>query len=1200
MDQKNCPNQVELKRFVECQLDIDQAELVADHLSHCVVCDDTVSNLEKTMAETFAKSRATNESREFEQEPECQNLLNFAYRIDFVSKYDSHRDLLASSAETDFGDYRLLQKIGAGGMGTVYKAIHMRLNKVVALKVLPMDRFMNPRIVQRFKREMIAIGTLDHSNIVRATDAGEHDGRHFLVMEYIDGIDLGQLVQNIGVLPVAAACAIICEVAQGLQHAHDHGLIHRDIKPRNIMLTKRGEVKILDLGLARFVEQATDSDREVTTTGQVMGSIDYMAPEQGDETQVVDIRADIYAMGATLYKLLTGSTPLSNGNQSRSVMQKLSALVTQTPPCVREKRPEVAPKLASLVSSLLAKDPSERPPTATAVRDLLTPFAINADVRQLINAPLADASNDLSFPRTSARESAPNHQTISPTASVSGDRNRMKIFVSIAAGLAAAAILFGLFTFETPKGLVEIELAEGVEAESVTIGLMKNGKEVEIADKSHGWLVQIKNGEYDVKLLDSTDKFEVSENTITVSRDNRAIVHVRRKQSTNNKAQPDQSTLGNDVSGESIANSSVKTVDHPFHLIRDGLETQSFKTLFAAIEQSCASDVIEVWSGHTILVPVTDDVNKPIHIRAEKGFRPTLQFVSDESWHQWTGDVTIEGCDLDFRESRLIAHGQSENLSRALWRFSGCRIWGQLPLSMPRLIARNSIFIENGKTVLAAGTTFGSEYEFDNCLLWHCYSFFSYEGNVIHSLKLTDCSCVASGPQTNGFVRCSEGAQLEVESSGCLFSGITTSTAPTSKVLWKGRQNYYAGVNFDWQQWPKDVQVSSILDNQDCVSTPSVAQLELQKLDLASHPEKVRAVRQQIDSWATKSAEVFALTQFDWDKIGPGEGYVNALRSNGSRAVETLRPERLPEGAFVLIRNDLPIRGYATIAACIDAAEDGDIIEIRTDEQVPQLSIDGKGRSLTIRAAVGYSPVLQGLGTKHTKLSLEGLTINSLLRSDVLPADGSITDDSKLYGFVKLMNCATAPSADLTVLGIWQSDLDLPLQCVNCVFGKTHFELKPRQALSIKNSLLASCWISGSKEPASPSHVNISTSIFWTADSSLRGNVGWDNAVRVDSSNSFFVSSLHLTQHYDADPECWKGRHNVFAMPVGIIPSADTLARFKSIAATETGSVELSPLQFDPIQWKPNANRMPDYRKRLNDKEFGADVERIIDPVGTQ
>ena len=209
------------------------------------------------------------------------------------------------------GEYEILDQLASGGMGVVFKAFHARLNRMVAIKMLAEGRHENAAANFRFDREMRAVGSLDHPSIVRALDAREIDGRRILVMEFVEGMDLAKLVRRCGPLPIADACELIRQAALGLQVAHERGLVHRDIKPSNLMLTPQGQVKLLDLGLALFHAQPP-TETEMTATGQAVGTAEYMAPEQVSDSHQVDIRADIYGLGCTLYKLLAGRTPFDS------------------------------------------------------------------------------------------------------------------------------------------------------------------------------------------------------------------------------------------------------------------------------------------------------------------------------------------------------------------------------------------------------------------------------------------------------------------------------------------------------------------------------------------------------------------------------------------------------------------------------------------------------------------------------------------------------------------------------------------------------------------------------------------------------------------------------------------------------------------------------------------------------------------------
>ncbi len=281
----------------------------------------------------------------------------------------------------DLGEYHLLAKLGEGGMGTVYKAIHTKLGREAALKVLTTARLGNEKAVARFEREMLAVGRLDHPNIVRAYDAREIEGTRFLVMELVDGLDLAAVLAHVGPLPVADACEAVRQSAMGLQCAHENQLVHRDIKPGNLMLASTGQVKILDLGLAHF--EAERAGAEVTSTGTAMGTLDYMAPEQTAGGHQIDIRADIYSLGCTLYKLLAGRAPFDEPRYA-SVMEKIVAHGKRAPAPIARLRGDVPKELAAILNRMMAKEPARRFQTPGEVADAVGPFCAASDLAGLL------------------------------------------------------------------------------------------------------------------------------------------------------------------------------------------------------------------------------------------------------------------------------------------------------------------------------------------------------------------------------------------------------------------------------------------------------------------------------------------------------------------------------------------------------------------------------------------------------------------------------------------------------------------------------------------------------------------------------------------------------------------------------------------------------------------------------------------------
>jgi serine/threonine protein kinase len=265
--------------------------------------------------------------------------------------------------------YRVLQLLGRGGMGAVYKAEHRLMQRLVALKVIDPNLTADPAAVERFRREVIAAARLTHPNIVTALDAEQVGSLHFLVMEYVEGTSLAALVGRGRALPVLPACNYVAQAAAGLQHAHRCGMVHRDIKPHNLMLTPQGRVKVLDFGLARFVSESA-SHGGLTQQGTLMGTPDYIAPEQIDDASRADIRADVYSLGCTLYCLLTGRPPFPGG----TMMQKVRAHFDREPAPLRSLRPDVPPALEEVVARMMAKQPGQRYQTPAEVIQALAPF----------------------------------------------------------------------------------------------------------------------------------------------------------------------------------------------------------------------------------------------------------------------------------------------------------------------------------------------------------------------------------------------------------------------------------------------------------------------------------------------------------------------------------------------------------------------------------------------------------------------------------------------------------------------------------------------------------------------------------------------------------------------------------------------------------------------------------------------------------
>jgi len=352
-------------------------------------------------------------------------------------------------------EYELLEPLGQGAMGRVFKARHRRLNRIVALKILAPELLHDPAAVARFFHEMGVVGGLDHPNVIRAIDARSAEGWHFLVLEYIAGLTLAQLLARMARLPAATACEAIRQAALGLQHAHERGLIHRDLKPSNLFVTGDGTVKVLDLGLARL-QSADDA------TTEIVGTRHYMAPEQWTGGEI-DIRADLYGLGCTLFKLLTGRPPFGELNRSLDGLGR--AHQHEPPPNLRELRPELPPELEQVVVKLLAKDPAARYAAPSELVAALEPLARGGDLAALVRQALSSEEE-------TDRLGLKTEQTIVARLTQAGKRPRRGVLIGGLA-LAGGLSIWGLRNYlllpanSLENGWVEHDLFDRLHVNSI-------------------------------------------------------------------------------------------------------------------------------------------------------------------------------------------------------------------------------------------------------------------------------------------------------------------------------------------------------------------------------------------------------------------------------------------------------------------------------------------------------------------------------------------------------------------------------------------------------------------------------------------------------------------------------------------------------------------------------------------------------------
>src|SRR3954469_14530616 len=305
--------------------------------------------------------------------------------------------------------YELEELCGSGGMSTVFRARDRQLDRRVAIKILHQRYLEDPEYVERFRREARAVARLSHPNIVTVIDRGEDDGRQYIVFEHVDGENLKELVQRSGRLPVRDAVELALAVADGLAFAHTHGLVHRDVKPQNVLLSREGGVKVTDFGIARSL----DVEHGVTQTGTVLGTGEYLAPEQASG-KPVSPATDVYSLGVVLWELLVGDVPFTGENFVAVALRH----VNEPAPSLRERRPDVPPRLEAAVDRALAKDPAHRFPSMTAFAKELRACLAEVDG----HAPPPPAEDDVGLTLVTPPAQAPARAPAQPRRARSGRR----------------------------------------------------------------------------------------------------------------------------------------------------------------------------------------------------------------------------------------------------------------------------------------------------------------------------------------------------------------------------------------------------------------------------------------------------------------------------------------------------------------------------------------------------------------------------------------------------------------------------------------------------------------------------------------------------------------------------------------------------------------------------------------------------------
>lgn len=522
---EKCLDQATLRDLLAGRLPTERFTRALEHVEHCPDCTELAETYcDPLQLSWLAGVAESNPAAAFEHESECQALVGNLL-VQPLSNRRSHTQPHTQPPTETLGPYRLLSWLGSGGMGAVYLAEHERLKRRVAIKLLPRDKLLRSGWLERFNREMTSIAALEHPHVVRALDAGDEDDWHYLVMEHLDGLDLSRVCRRVPEVSVAAACEVVRQAALGLEAIHAAGMIHRDIKPSNLFLTRDGQIKLLDLGLVLSGDSPLTADERLTTVGHLMGTLPYMAREQLVDASRVDHRADLYSLGATLYRMLAGHPPYGSGE---NFVQTIQAISTIACPSLASRRSDLPSELVQLVDGMLHHDPEQRPQSAQQTAELLEPFCELQAARELIKVAVKSPA-------------AP--EEVATAVSQTGLQSALKLQIGsppfnrkwpwiLALALLPLAFAAGIvLTMLTDTGTLVIETEEP----GVTVEVTQGDELVEQlqVEQTGPKQFKLRSGRYTLA-LDGIDSQELllSENELAITRGDKQLVRITHK--TNN------------------------------------------------------------------------------------------------------------------------------------------------------------------------------------------------------------------------------------------------------------------------------------------------------------------------------------------------------------------------------------------------------------------------------------------------------------------------------------------------------------------------------------------------------------------------------------------------------------------------------------------------------------------------------------------
>ncbi|XZE22303.1 protein kinase domain-containing protein [Pirellulaceae bacterium SH449] len=631
--QTECCNEETLQEYWNGRISDDRIAGIEAHLAECSRCGKLLAEIEShAQAGDLVKS-----------------LRIMAESNDIAESNNTERP----SSEKQIGPYRLLEPLGQGGMATVFIAEHTKLRKPVALKLV---RFPKHQIDARarFEREILAIGKLHHPSIVSATDAGQDGDLQYLVMELVRGLDLSRLVRRLPALSVPDVCEIGRQTAMALAYAHAQGFVHRDIKPSNIILDEHGSIKVLDFGLVMF-DQWDSAISELTTVGQFLGTLDYIAPEQAERSGGVDHRADLYGLGATLFRLLCGRGPLSV-SPNMTPFAKLRLLANHVPPKLQEFRPDAPASLCDLVNRLLQTNPTDRPESAEHVAAELAPMCGNANLSGLIQTAM-NTEEQASFeppdsriapwsmPSDSRTPSSDPVRKANPDSSnrSTGGGNRFANWSKWILSALAGFVLYGvIIRWETKEGqlVVESDLSEG----DIKLRRIDDGSEQNLKIETGNTVTKLRAGEYQLELASSSDNISIENGSFVIASGQTVIARVRLEPSTPIASDSSQGSQEEDsieplydglplsellklVRREKSHEKWKVGVIGATALLKDQADQELFEELYGTLREREEFELMAQWRDPRIDTAIVDEVKvTPITERAALLRKLTFRF----------------------------------------------------------------------------------------------------------------------------------------------------------------------------------------------------------------------------------------------------------------------------------------------------------------------------------------------------------------------------------------------------------------------------------------------------------------------------------------------------------------------------------------------------------------------------------------------